>query len=103
MQNQKNNKQKILLLILVIVLIFALYFFFFRNNNIALPEVAFDEFGNPIETMVVGYDLINLLDQLQGVELNDSLFRTPAFQKLTDYSIELPSLPQGRSNPFSPI
>ena len=62
-----------------------------------------DEFGNPVEAQVVGQDLIDLLAELEGVKLDQSLFSREAFVNLTDFAQTLPEEPRGRANPFSSL
>ncbi len=101
MQPKSNKRQTVLIGVLILLIIFAGYFFFMRGaNDFTVPEIAFDEFGNPVQATVVGQDLITLLEQLEGVQLDNSLFSSPSFVLLTDYAIELPVIPQGRDNPF---
>lgn len=102
MQPQENSPiRKIITIGIFAVLLFsALYFFVFNKNT---PPITFDQFGNPVQAQVVGQDLVDLLNQLQGVTLDDSLFAKQAFINLTDYAITLSNEPQGRANPFGPI
>lgn len=51
-----------------------------------------------------GDSLLRILNSLEGLELNDSIFFNPAFQELTDISIPLVKEGNaGRRNPFAPI
>lgn len=95
-----NTKKMIISATIVILLLVGVYFLFIRTA----PEKAlFDEFGNPVESGVVGKDLVNLLAELQAVNLNTSLFESEAFQRLTDYTSQLGNEPRGRVNPFQPL
>ncbi|OHA88703.1 MAG: hypothetical protein A2653_00170 [Candidatus Zambryskibacteria bacterium RIFCSPHIGHO2_01_FULL_43_25] len=96
----KNRKAFTLIIVIIALLAFA-YFYFFNSEEIVVPS--FDEFGNPVETAVVGQDLIQLLDQIQGVQFDESLFSSAAFRVLTDYAIVLTPEPVGRNNPFAEI
>lgn len=100
-QGSSNTKKIAVSTIIFLLVVFALWFFFFRNTTTA--EQAFDDFGNPIETEVVGEDLINTLAELQNVTLDSSIFKTAGFLNLTDFAVDLPSQPIGRSNPFESI
>jgi hypothetical protein len=102
MQSESNIpiKKIITIVVTVAVLLIAIYYFFFRSPA---PAVTLDQFGNPVATKVVGQDLIDLLNKLQNVTLDDSIFHDPAFINLTDYTVTLPNLPEGRSNPFDPF
>ena len=102
MQPQENSPmRKIIMIAILAILVFsALYFFVFNKKA---PITVLDQFGNPVEAQVVGQDLVDLLNQIQAVTLDESLFRNPAFIHLTDYSIVLPEEPRGRQNPFDTI
>jgi len=97
-----NLKQFLTAVIILAVLGFGVYFLFFRGGG-QEAEILFDEFGYPIEAQAVGQDLISLLEELQSVSFDSSLFRSPAFVNLTDYAIDLGTQPQGRINPFDGI
>jgi len=62
-----------------------------------------NEFGQPVESQVVGADLIDLLEELQSVSFDESFFSDPTLNSLTDYAIDLGTQPQGRTNPFVEI
>jgi hypothetical protein len=102
MQSQENSpiKKIIVISISAAFILFAVYFFFFKKTA---PVVVLDQFGNPTQAQVVGQDLVDLLDKLQNVKLDDSIFRNQAFINLTDYAITLPDQPRGRANPFAPM
>lgn len=93
--------KKTIATIAVFVVLFAGVYFFVLHKA-STPQVL-DQFGNPVEAESVGSDLIALLDKLQGVTLDDSLFQKQAFIELTNYSTTLPAETPGRSNPFQSI
>jgi len=101
MDSTSNTKKILVILFTIIIIVFAVYFFLFKPAP--PPEVSFDEFGIPVQTQVVGEDLISLLEELQSVRFDSGFFRTATFQSLNDYYIDLPSQPQGKSNPFGAI
>lgn len=50
-----------------------------------------------------GAQLVALLDQLQSLQLNDSIFASAQFASLRDETTEVLDEPVGRINPFAPI
>jgi len=48
-------------------------------------------------------DKIDILAELQNVNLDSRIFKTAGFLNLTDFAVDLPSQPIGRSNPFESI
>jgi hypothetical protein len=99
MQPESNSPTKKIatIVIVILVILVVIYYFFFRGTA---PAVTLDQFGNPVSAQVVGQDLVELLNKLQSVTLDDSIFHDPAFINLTDFSTTLPNLPVGRANPF---
>jgi hypothetical protein len=97
---QSPIKKVIVIGVSIALVIAALYFFLFRSSE---PQMIIDEFGNPVEAQVVGQDLIDLLAELEGVTLDQSLFSREAFVNLTDFAQNLPNEPRGRANPFSSL
>ena len=59
--------------------------------------------GADIRGSVVGREIIILLDELQNINLDDSILDDPAFQSLIDFEQEVRTEPVGRNNPFVPI
>ena len=88
----------------VAVLVAGVYFFFLR------PEA--EETGPALSTSSGGQALsdsaqadrefIVLLQQLQAINLDPSLFADPVFDSLQDFRIEPAPQPIGRVNPFAP-
>ena len=98
---QSSNTKKIIVsAVVVILMIVFLYFLFLKP---APQKASVDEFGNPIESEVVGKDLVNLLAELQSVSLSTALFDSPGFVHLTDFTTEFSNEPKGRSNPFQAL
>lgn len=98
MHIESSNTKKIVIWGAVVFLVlFSVYFLWLRP---APQKATVDEFGNPVETQMVGQDLVNLLAELQTVKLDMGLFDSPAFVALTDFYTDLGKEPQGRSNPF---
>ncbi len=51
----------------------------------------------------VGLAEVNLLNQIQSIQINSSLFQDNTFLSLRDYTVDIPSQNVGRPNPFAPI
>jgi hypothetical protein len=51
----------------------------------------------------VSQELLVVLSSLNTIRLDDSIFRDPAFQSLTNFGVELPPENVGRRNPFLPL
>ncbi len=79
--------------IIVIVLLFSAGFYLYNTYG---PNLALIEDSNTEN----GKDLVELLDRLEKTKLDQSLFASPIYRSLSDFSTEIPSQPVGRSNPF---
>ena len=51
----------------------------------------------------VGTDVLTLLNQIQSLRIDKSIFESPEYQSLNDFSVAIPPQPVGRPNPFAPI
>lgn len=52
---------------------------------------------------VTAAQILSLLQELNAIQLNDSIFSDPMFLSLKDYHVDLAEEPKQRSNPFAPI
>ena len=48
-------------------------------------------------------DFILKLEQLQAINIDQSLFSSPEFNSLVDYRQDIVEEPYGRENPFAPV
>ena len=110
----KNTSIKNLIFIIgAVVILLVLYILFIKpdNNtasNATLTSSVTGESPNQARTesanATPGDSLLRILNNLETLELNDSIFFNPAFDKLRDISIPLVKEGNaGRRNPFAPI
>ena len=59
--------------------------------------------STPEDEIAVDRELLQLLSQIKQIRLDASLFESPIFKSLEDYSQTIPSEAVGRANPFAPI
>ncbi len=94
MKSLSNNKGTIVAVILFLAVIFVYHSFFAGTNTIEDQSASAEAAGN---------DILALEQSLDNVNLDLSLFSSPTYQALVDYSPVLPTLPIGRAHPFDPI
>ena len=90
---QKNKNS----IIAVAVILLALWGYktFFKSESVATSaNVAADQ---------VGSEVLDLSASLQSVMLDQTLFSSPLYKHLTDFSSAIPTQPSGRPNPFDII
>jgi hypothetical protein len=92
MKALKDNKGTVIAVILVIIGLFVYKSFF--SSSAAVDDTA---------TAAVGSDVIALNARLQTVTLSQTVFTTPAYKALIDFTTPIPVQPVGRANPFDPI
>jgi len=95
MKALKNNAG-IITITLIILALFFVYRIFSTSKDTE------DLVLNPL-SQNVGQEVVVLYGSLRIVTLNQSLFSSPAFKSLIDFSTVLEPQPIGRKNPFDLI
>ena len=52
---------------------------------------------------VVGAQVLALLNQMQSLKINTSLFKDPGYNTLIEHPVVIPPVTVGRPNPFAPL
>jgi hypothetical protein len=96
---------KLLVGLLVLVAAFFLYRYIFVSspavdNSPGLEAVGSGEGG---QASAVDDEFIRLLERLQGVTLDATVFASPAWQSLINFRVPLIPEEKGRPNPFAPV
>ena len=87
-----TKNKPLILTVLLLVFLFVVYNNFFKSDTTSFivdPKVK-----------VIGADIVKTYADLQAVNLDSSLFSTPAYTNLIDFSSEIPDQSVGRTNPF---
>ncbi len=90
-----SKKYKIRALAIVILSVLSGTVLFFDKNSFAQDIV--------VEGQQIGGDILAILNDLNKIKLDDSIFSDPVFVSLKDYSVTIPKELKGRQNPFLPI
>ncbi len=110
----KSKSSIFILVILILAIVGAgVYFFVFKKGDTpsATSALVSSNTGttqglqNTTTTQdTTGSQVVAILRNLSVIKLDDSVFRNPSFELLTDVSIALPPITnQGRRNPFAPV
>ncbi len=101
MNNQKSSKKSILISIAIVVIAVIGYFYYSGKSQgsdtsllVATPNA---------EEQAVGARVLSLLNQIQSLHIDTTIFKNPAYQSLRDYTVSIPALNVGRYNPFAPL
>lgn len=110
MQKQQDNKKNLVLVVIIIAVILGAYYMFAKSGDdvnddaLLVAEYQMGPDGTALsDTGMIGQDLLNLLNELESIELDDSIFSNEIFTSFEDYTIEITAQPVGRDNPFAPL
>ena len=99
-----SKKNKVMLVVLLVILAFSATVLCLKKTHLparailrSMPERKHPGNRQSAETSSLPYP------SWKSLNLDDSLFKDPIFNNLSDFSIPLIPQEVGRSNPFSPI
>lgn len=104
MQPQKSSSKKTFILIILLLIVGAGVYFYFQGNPSdsasSLTQTASPESA---DASAVGSRVLSLLNQINSLKIDTSIFNSLVYRSLVDYSITIPEQNVGRPNPFAPI
>ncbi|MBI4692098.1 MAG: hypothetical protein HY773_01500 [Candidatus Terrybacteria bacterium] len=109
---QKKGFRKILIIILVILILIIVYVWYSSRPAKIQPRPDAAVVSVPLPTgqeageknqLPQAKEIIRILSLLNKVKLDVDFFNSKSFKSLNDFSVQLPSLTSGRSNPFAPL
>jgi len=95
-----NNKTTIIVIIGIIVLTFA---YFFMKGGSVVDDSALLQGDVSVISDNSGAQVLALLNQINAIEINSTIFDSPVYKTLRDFSVFIPRQNVGRPNPFEPI
>jgi len=90
-----QNNRSLILAVIVFAIAIGAYRVFFKTTA---TQVAAN-----LSAQGVGNDVLDLYASLQAVTLDQGLFNSNLYKRLTDFSTEIPVQAVGRKNPFDVI
>lgn len=96
-----NPKTKQIIALVIIVAAFIAYSMFFVSGDKSNSAVESSNQDQP--QLVDGQVILSLLNKLDEVNLDDSIFSNKTFISLQSFKRELEGQVSGRQNPFMPI
>lgn len=110
---KKASIKNLIIIVGIVVVLLVLYVLFVKPSgspssstlsSSQTGETPLQPQTSPSSVSSAGDSLLRILNNLEGLELNDSIFFNPAFGELRDISIPLVKEGNaGRRNPFAPI
>lgn len=87
-------------IVIAIVTIFLVIGYFYWSGSKPVDSLTLESGG---DGQVVGARVLRLLNEIDSLSIDSEFFSDKSYQTLVDRSVIVPSLPVGRSNPFSPV
>ena len=88
---------------IAIILIIAVGIYFYTSSSGSSPSQGLLQAETSPEASAAAARVLTLLNQIKSLRIDRSLFSDPAYQTLRDYSVPIPAVGVGRSNPFAPL
>ncbi|HEY9583932.1 MAG TPA: hypothetical protein VJI66_03160 [Candidatus Paceibacterota bacterium] len=103
---QNKPKSKGTAIALIVIIIIALFLYFYYKGSPDTDTASSLESSN-IEGLedaqVIGSRVLILLNQINALKIDASVFNSAIYESLVDYTIAIPEQPVGRPNPFAPV
>lgn len=86
--------------ILGAVVLLSLLAYFYIEGSVPQDSATLDQVN---ATEQVGNEVYRLLAEIKAIKIDTAFFQSPLYLTLRDYTVNVPALPVGRSNPFAPV
>ena len=101
MNTQKSSLKSILAIVIIIAVAAGAYFYY--EGSATPAGTSLSESDNSSTDGSIGIHVLSLLNQIKTLKIDTSLFSSPAYQSLRDYTVAIPQVSVGRANPFAPL
>jgi hypothetical protein len=99
----KPSSLKSVIFVLIIVAAVLVGYFYYSGNSSSSTGSLLSSSSPDATSDAIGVQVLGLLNQIQSLRIDSTLFADPAYQTLRDYSVQIPPQNVGRANPFAPI
>jgi hypothetical protein len=89
-----ENHKGIVVAIILFAAVMLAYNYIAPSTSITAPDLV---------TQGAGAEVVSLYSSLQSITFDQSIFTSPSYEALTDFSTPLPTEAVGRSNPFDAL
>lgn len=91
-------------MILIIVVALGLYFYFKGDpDDTSISSLEAEVSVESTEALEKSARILSLLNQINSLKIDASIFESAVYKTLVDYTITIPEQDVGRPNPFAPI
>jgi len=98
MNNAKPTSKKPIFVVIAIAILGAIVYFYYLGGSSSNSSTDSDPQASAEASRVLA-----LLNQIQGLRIDSSLFSSAAFKSLQDFTVAIPTDDVGRVNPFAPL
>jgi len=99
---KKASSLKSTVIVIVVIAIVLIAYFYYKGKS--APSASSSLLTQTsTDSSQVGTQVLGLLNQIQSLRIDSTLFADPGYQTLRDYSVEIPPENVGRDNPFAPL
>ena len=96
-------KRSTIIILIIVVIVAAGAYFYFEGSPASLSGDSLLQADSNAQAEAAGAQVLILLNQIQSLSIDTSLFSDPGWNTLVDYTVPIPPENVGRSNPFAPI
>ncbi len=101
--NTQSTPHRTWIWVTIIIVVAGIgYFYFYGGTTPASSGLVQTSAGNTSGSDV-GAQVLTLLNQIQSLKIDTSIFSDPGYLTLRDYSVAIPPVNVGRPNPFAPL
>lgn len=98
---KKGLSLKSIVILLVVIAVVLCAYFYYEGSGTAGSSLLSAPVGS--DAGAIGTQVLSLLNQIQSLRIDSTLFTDPGYQTLRDYSVAVPPENVGRANPFAPL
>ena len=92
------------MVIVIIILALGAYFYFKGEpDDSSTSSLEAEDSPENVEAQAVGTRVLSLLNQINSLKIDASIFESAVYNTIVDYTITIPEQDVGRINPFAPI
>ena len=104
MNHQSSSKTPIIVFIVILLIGIAIYFYTLGDpNTSSISSLDSQSNEDMTNTQAEGANVLMLLNQVNSLKIDATIFNGAVYQSLVDYTVEVPEQPVGRPNPFTPF
>jgi hypothetical protein len=101
--NQPSSKKTAVAFFAILAIGALIYFYTMGNPTDSDTLLSVEGTPESIASEAIGNRVLTLLQEVNSLNIDATVFNNPVYRSLVDYSIEVPPQNVGRPNPFQPF